>query len=375
MTQLLGPAAPFRWPKGRSAASRSARVTSIVSTSLESGLYKSIICVRALLGSVARRGIDPNQVLLGGPVDPELLMEGRTRIPLRDWQVLVQRAIALTKDTGLGLSFGGTVPDHVFQIVGQLAVSCGTLREAMGAFQRYRVLVGNTAHFDLIEEGDLAYFVCSPLVPFPEAPTFETEMVLGLVYRTARRFATLESDDAQEVWLAHPPPPHHARYADVFRCPVRFERPRSAILFERRYLDQRQPYADPRVNEILKESAERLLVEQASPTLADRVRALLRYEANLCQVDARRMAKILRLHPRTFKRRLIQANAPWSALLDETRRQVACDELCRNGTSLRAVSERLGFSDQSAFNRAFKRWTGQTPAQYSRKFAASASGH
>jgi AraC-like DNA-binding protein len=329
-----------------------------------------VVCVRALLGGVARHGVDPNLVLTEARLDASLLGDGRARLPLREWQRLVQRAIALTGNTGLGLSVGGAVPDHVFQIVGQLAVSCGTLREAMSAFQRYRVLVGNTAHFDLVEEGDLAYFVCSPLVPFPEAPYFESEMVLSIVYRTARRFAVVDSDDAQELWMTHPAPPHAARYAEVFRCPVRFDRPRGAILFQRRYLDQRQPYADPRANEILKESAERLLSEQASPSLPDRVRALLRYESNLCQVDARRMAKMLRLHPRTFKRRLIQANAPWSELLDETRRQVACDELCRSGTSLRAVSERLGFSDQSAFNRAFKRWTGQTPAQYSRKAAA-----
>jgi AraC-like DNA-binding protein len=355
------------------AASDSARVSSIVSPPIESSLYKSVLCVRALLGGVARYGFEPNQVLVNSSLDPGLLADGRTRIPLRDWQLLVLRAMALTQDKGLGLALGGDLPEHVFQIVGQLAVSCRTLRDAMGAFQRYRVLAGNTCHFDLIEEGELAYFNCSPLVPFPEAPQFEAEMVLGLVYRTARRFATLESDDAQEIWMSHSAPPHAARYAEVFRCPVRFDRPRNAILFQRRFLDRKQPYADARTNELLTESAERLLAEQVAPSLPDRVRALLRYETNLCQVDARHMARMLRLHPRTFKRRLIQAQAPWSALLDETRRQVACDELCRSGTSLRAVAERLGFSDQSAFNRAFKRWTGQTPAQYSRKFAAS--GH
>jgi AraC-like DNA-binding protein len=328
------------------------------------------VCVRALLGSVARHGVDPGLVLAEAHVDSSLIADGRARLPLRDWQRLVQRAIALTHNTGLGLVIGGAVPDHVFQIVSQLAVSCGTLREAMNAFQRYRSLVGNTVHFDLVEEGELAYFTCSPLVPFPEAPCFEAEMVLGLIYRTARRFATLDEDDAQEIWMTHPAPIHAARYAEVFRCPVRFDRPKNAILFERRFLDRRQPYADARANEILKESAERLLAEQAAPSLPDRVRALLRYETNLCQVDARRMARMLRLHPRTFKRRLIQAKAPWSELLDETRRQLACDELSRSGASLRAVSERLGFSDQSAFNRAFKRWTGQTPAQYNRRFVA-----
>jgi AraC-like DNA-binding protein len=326
------------------------------------------------MGGVARYGIDPNQLLADGGVDPSLLADGRARISLGAWRALVRRAISLTKDSGLGLTVGGDVPEHVLQIVGQLAVSCGTLRDAMSMFQRYRALLGNTLQYDLVEEGDLAYFVCSQLVAPPDAVHFDPEMALSLVYRVARRFATLDSEDAQELWLSYPAPAHAPRYAEVFRCPVRFDRPKNAILVLRRYLDQRQPYADARTNEILKEGAERLLAEQGVPSLPDRVRALLRHEANLCQVDVRRIAKILRLPPSTFKRRLIQANAPWSALLDETRRQVACDELCRSDASLRAVSERLGFSDQSAFNRAFKRWTGKTPAQYSRSVAESGQG-
>jgi AraC-like DNA-binding protein len=338
---------------------------------MESGLYKSILCVRALMGAVARSGVDPDELVDGGLVDPGLLADGRARISLHAWHSMLRRAISLTGDPGLGLKLGGEVPEHVLQIVGQLAVSCGTLRDAMAIFQRYRVLLGNTLHFDLVEEGELAYFVCTPLVTPRDAPYFDLEMALSFMYRVGRRFAVLGSEDAEEIWLTYPAPEHAARYAEVFNCPVRFARSKNAILVQRRYLDMRQPYADARTHEILREGAERLLTEQGAPSLPDRVRALLRQESNLCQVDAHHIARVLRLHPRTFKRRLIQANAPWSSLLDETRRQVACDELRHSGASLRAVSERLGFSDQSAFNRAFKRWTGKTPTEYSRAAAGS----
>jgi AraC-like DNA-binding protein len=95
------------------------------------------------------------------------------------------------------------------------------------------------------------------------------------------------------------------------------------------------------------------------------------HEQNLYEVDARSVAKALKLHPRTLKRRLIQAHTPWSSLLDDARRQTACEQLRYHDASLRALAEQLGFSDQSAFIRAFKRWTGKTPAQYRRTLAES----
>lgn len=325
-----------------------------------------MVMVRALAAGLVSYGIDRDELFRGTSVDTTLLTDSRGRISLDDWNALVSRAVLLTKDRGLGLGIGGSASDHMLQIVGQLAVSCGTLREAMRMFERYRPLLGNALNFDLIEEGELAYFVCAPLVPHPDHPEFDPELTLSLVYRVARRFALVEQEDAKEVWFVHSAPPHAARYAEVFRCPVRFGRPRNAILLARHYLDQQQPYADPKLADMLRETAERMLGDFGQPSLPDRVRALLRNEVDLRNMDARRVAKILRIHPRTFQRQLIRANAPWSTLLDETRRRIACDELGRSDVSIREVAERLGFSEPSAFTRAFKRWTGETPAKYSR---------
>ncbi|HEX6244975.1 MAG TPA: AraC family transcriptional regulator [Polyangiales bacterium] len=322
--------------------------------------------VRALATGLVPYGIDRAALFQGTNVDSGMVSDSRARVPLDDWNALVNRAATLSGDRGIGLSIGGNASDHLLQIVGQLAVSCGTLREAWRMFERYRPLLGNALNFDLIEEGELAYFVLTPLVPHPELPEFDPELTLSLVYRVARRFSLVEREDAQEVWFTHRAPEYLARYAEVFRCPVRFERPRNAILLARHYLDQQQPYPDPKLADMLRETAERMLTEFGQPSLPDRVRALLRNEADLRNMDARRVAKILRIHPRTFQRQLIRANAPWSALLDETRRRIACDELGRSDVSIREIAERLGFSEPSAFTRAFKRWTGETPAKYSR---------
>jgi AraC-like DNA-binding protein len=336
---------------------------------MEVGLYKSMILVRGLVAALQSRGIDQSALFENTGLEGSVLADGNARISLAGWRTLTQRAIALTNERGLGLSIGGNASDHMLQIVVQLAVACGTLREAMRMLERYRVLLGNTIQFDLIEEGELAYFVCAPLLPDPVVPEFDPEFVMSLVYRVARRFVQRDTDDAKEVWFAYPAPEHAARYSEVFNCPVRFDRPRNAILVARALMDQAQPYADTRMLELLRDAAERMLVEHSAPSLPDQVRALLRSETDLRKMDAGRVAKMLRLHPRTFRRQLIAAKAPWSELLDETRRRIACDELRRSDISIREVADRLGFSEPSAFTRAFKRWTGKTPAKYNRAIA------
>jgi AraC-like DNA-binding protein len=330
------------------------------------GLYKSIVWVHALLGVLAKRGIAGDQLFEGTSVPASVLADGRGRVSLDEWRTLVRRTIELTNDHGLGLTIASTVPDSIYQVMAPLVGASPSLREAVRMFDRYRPIMGNMNRFEMVEEGERAYFTFSPLCPDNEFPQFDAELGLGLVYRVPRRYAKQDSDDADEIWFTHERPAHADRYAEVFHCPVRFGRPRNAILFSRRYLDEEQIYANPTLLDALRESGDRMLKQQTAPTLPDRVRTLLHHESDLQNVDAQRIAKLLKLNVRSFRRKLAEAGTSWTSLLVEARCRYACEEL-RRGTPIIALSERLGFSEPSAFNRAFKRWTGVTPGKYAQE--------
>jgi AraC-like DNA-binding protein len=334
------------------------------------GLYKSVVWVRGLIDALSKRAIDSEALFRGTSVSAKLLADSRARISLEQWDELVQHAMLLTRNPGLGIAIASTAPEHLYHIVGSIALACGSLRHAMQMFERYRALLGNTQRFDLVEEGSRAYFVYAPVCVNPKHQEFGAELALGLVYRAARRFAGRDDQDAEEVWFTHAPPDYAERYAELFRCPVRFGRPRNAIMFARACLDAEHVYRNPVLLDVLRDGAERLLAQQGTPTLAERVRAVLRYEVDLRNVTAARIAHLLKLDPRGLRHQLIRERVAWSQLVDEARCRIALDELQRGGCRLDDVARRIGFSSQSAFNRAFKRWTGMTPGRYADEASA-----
>jgi AraC-like DNA-binding protein len=93
---------------------------------------------------------------------------------------------------------------------------------------------------------------------------------------------------------------------------------------------------------------------------------LLGYEADLANIDVVKLARSVGLTPRSLRRRLAAESVSLTALIDQARCRLACEELRREG-SIKAIAERVGFSEPSAFHRAFKRWTGQTPLEFARR--------
>jgi AraC-like DNA-binding protein len=330
-------------------------------------MYVSILVVRVLLSELRRRGISEERFLEGTSLDPELIPNPRATIDIEEWAALLIRATEITGDPAIGLSMGEHWSQSMLQVVGQLIGACRTLREAFSLFDRYRALIGNNLMWTLEEHGDRAYLYIDPKVSHPVAARIGLEAVMIFVYRLGRTFVPAADPMESEVWFRHAAPEYQSQYARVFGCVVRFERPRYAFAYPRWQLDVPHSLGDDMLREVLRNNAEALLRERDSHSIAERVRAILRYEQDVAHIDVQRIAKQLGLNVRALRRKLGAERAPLSNLLDEARLRVAQRALAKPDVSIKEVAHDLGFSEASAFHRAFKRWSGQTPAQYVRQ--------
>lgn len=165
------------------------------------------------------------------------------------------------------------------------------------------------------------------------------------------------------VLLRHKPLRPSESYAATFGTEVRFEQPVDGLQVDQAILGLAMPNADAQVHDFM----ERYLAERVPLAVDDLIaasHAIMETLIPASQAKLEVVAEHLRLHPRTFQRRLQALGYSFSEVLDEKRRQMA-ERLLRQGElRLTHVALCLGYAEQSAFNHAFERWHGVSPSRW-----------
>ena len=173
---------------------------------------------------------------------------------------------------------------------------------------------------------------------------------------------------AEEIQFAHPSPGEISEHLRIFAAPVVFGCATNALVVRREFLEGQVPAADRRLYAILSQYVERILDEMPHE---DDVLATLRTTVAECMRDGNvglaGVAKKMALSKRTLQRRLSEHDLDFKRFLDDTRRRFALSYLKDRKTCLTEIAFLLGYSELSAFNRAFKRWTSTTPREYRRR--------
>jgi AraC-like DNA-binding protein len=326
-------------------------------------MHVSISILRGVAAVLRDRGIAIDAFLRDAGIDREVFAS-QGNLDIAVTAQAVGAAYRLTGDPALALRIGMAAPFHSLGVAGQVFLHCPTMRAAIGEVDRYLSLIQPMSRFRLLEEGDRAHLIYEPPFADPRAYRFGTELALAFVVRIGRHFTSQRSTPI-EVRVCHQAPSYAHVYAEVFGCPVRFGASRNEIVFSRSMLDVPQPFTDEGLWRVLKSRAEELLVqEQAREHLHERVKQVLQHEVDLSSVHPVGIARRLGMSPRSLRRRLSDEGHSLSALVDEVRREVALSELGNPEMPIKRIADRVGFSEVSAFHRAFKRWTGLTPARY-----------
>ena len=278
---------------------------------------------------------------------------------------LIERARALTGEPALGFYLGLQMSISAHGYLGFAAMSAPTLREALTLAIQYAPIRTTSLVLHLDVRPTAAALVIDERADLGSA---RDVVLLGLLVGIWRIGNALLGRDVGEsiIDVTFPEPDYYARFRRT-NPRVRFSQPSNRLVFEPALLDAPLVSADPAALRLAQDQCERLLESLGSDSpVVDRVRRLvLRRDTGVRSFEE--LAAAVRVSPRTLRRRLADAQVSFSTLLDEARRDRALLLLRSRDVSTKDVAERVGYSNVANFMRAFRRWTGRTPAAYRRE--------
>jgi AraC-like DNA-binding protein len=306
------------------------------------------------------QGLDAERVL--GASKPEATQHF---VPMNEWQTWLRRVDALEKRPALGLRIAEGIGARHFGVLGYAALACGTLAEALQRMERYHASVYdvNPARVLAVPEGIAIEWGVERGKP----GALVDETAIASLVQLARDM-TGRYWPVQSVAFVNPAPLSTQPYEDFFGGHVVFNAPVTRLVIDHAYLALPLRKSDPALLALLDQQAEQLLQQVAAlPAAVDAWRKTLVPLIREGQTSLAALAKAHHTSPRSLQRRLAEQGTSFQSLLDDTRRHLAQRHLMDAKLDLAEIALLLGYSEQSAFTRAFRTWTGLAPAQWRRQ--------
>lgn len=322
--------------------------------------------VNAALRGALRSGHDVSGVLAAAGIGPALLADQRARVTAGQYTRLVQALWDELDDEFMGFgthrSKRGTFPTMCL-----LAVHCPDLSSALRRGWSFYRLFDGAPEVRLTTTDDTVHFALD-MSGFDDPDRFLTESLLVLWHRFAS-WLIGRRIPLREVEFAYPEPPHAVEYQLIFGCPLRFDRPVTALSFDARFLGLPVVQDEATLRRFLRHApAELLSRRDHGAELSSQVRRILggsiSARPGTTPPGEEDVAARLGISPPTLRRRLAREGTSFRDVREQLLRDEAVASLVRGGESVEELALRLGFSEASAFHRAFKRWTGTSPGSY-----------
>jgi AraC-like DNA-binding protein len=323
----------------------------------------SVYFARAVLKNAVAQGLDPINLLRKNRISPRLMLEDNARISIERFADLQVSTMQAMGDEALGYG-ARPLPVGCWAMMCHAVIGCETLGQALARYCRFYKLFDLGIHLVLEEDGEIALM---RLQAQDSAHTPQPYLHELLLFNTHRFGSWLVQEHlpVQLVQLSYAPQAPALDYHHMFLGnPFEFEKPHSQLVLSRTLLEKRITQNEASLRHFLRHPALIMLTQEYAITswtsqVRDRVRRQLREVPELGEV-----ATALDMHPQTLRRRLAAEGTTFKDIKNQVRRDTALHFLGKQGLSIEEISHRAGFSESSAFIRAFKGWTGVTPYTY-----------
>lgn len=329
----------------------------------QNGLSLGAAYIRSVLPPLARHyGFDVEALLTTAGVTGEQLQSSESLIPFDRVAMIFLQALQITKDPALGLVIGSVVQPRSYQVLGYAILSCDTLGEAIDRLIRYEKLVGKLGETSLVELPDRYRLTWVAPITGPWSRFLKEAAISGWITLARQLVVDIPSF---EVFFEHACDTEVSRYETLLGAPVHFNADFSGVELSLPALQVRMSGADAGLREIMDKQAAALLETfDSRVNLVSEVRSVLARILPDGEPALERVAQQLSLSDRTLQSRLREAGMTFTAVIEDVRRSLAKLYLQQTNVTLMDIAFLLGFSEQSAFSRAFRRWEGESPQSW-----------
>jgi AraC-like DNA-binding protein len=281
------------------------------------------------------------------------------RVKMSDMIRIWEEAERRTKNPCIGFEVGMGLRATNFHAVGYAWLSSATIREALNRMVRYQKLLSTAADMTFEVDDKGGAFVLDGHAMAPLA----VDTALCAIVQLCRD-VSYEEFSPYSVSMVRDEPPCARQVATFFNCPVEYGAERNVLHFTTESLDERLPRNNPALVQASEEVAQQYIARMDNNDVVSKARVLLIGQLPDGEPSRKALAESLHMSERTLARRLADSDYTFTSLVDEIREHLARDYLRQSRFSVTDVAFLLGFSDQSNFARAFKRWTGLSPSEF-----------
>lgn len=323
--------------------------------------------VKSLLLSVERKGGDVNKILDGldipfDTIDPTMM---DARIPVRLYCKLLRRVAMHSQHHLFGLPVDETEPTTGLRLMCLALLSCSNMEKAIECTADFYHHYGHPGwRFDF-QRGDEDVIINFTGREKDDAYAYDISFLLRLWSWLSGQFI-----ETTEVRLMESRTDESDTYKMLFDCDVQFDQSENMVRFDAGHMRRPIVQTEESLTKLLKEAPYELLImsRNSLKSIMAKIHFIVGSDFTKGFPSREKISEILHISPSSLQRKLAEEGTTYQMIKDELRKNAAIRYLHRPELSVSATASLMGYDDDSAFNRTFKRWTGMPPGLYRKNY-------